>query len=248
MTARPTPFALAFGALAAERFPGIAAAFATGDPSADRDAFVLTQPVGALLRELVPPEASPDALEAYVRLLHHAYRHWRTGRLVFRVSDATLDDVTRGGTLTSHLTAQALYFQLPEHRVWRAPGRGETAEPLDGMFVAGTAEPGAIAVLGISGMHRNRPGFSAVSVEGHADADDPAGDELLVDVAREDGSPPFAPLLPGGREAGVYSLANAGELLLLTCRLLARLPARSAGGGMGGGTGNEGAAERFLDL
>jgi hypothetical protein len=136
---------------------------------------------------------------------------------------------------------------LPEHRVWRAPGPGETVEPLDGMFVTETAVHGTIAILGISGMHRNRPGFSAVAVEGRAGADDPAGDELLVEIAREDGSPPFTPLLPGGREAGVYSLANAGELLLLTCRLLARLPATAEGWGAGDAGDGDG-AERFVDL
>lgn len=245
MTGRPTPFALAFGTLAAERFPEIAAAL-TPDAasSADRDAFVLMQPVGTLLRDLVPPEMPPEALDAYIRLLHHAYRHWIAGGWVFRVSDTALDRATRGGPLSSHLPRQALYLQLPEHRVWRTPGPGETAEPLDGMFVTETAAPGSIAVLGISGMHRHRPGFSAVAVEGHADADDPTGDELLVAVAREDGSPPFAPLLPGGHEAGVYSLANAGELLVLTCRLLARLPA----GGAERGMGEADTPEWFVDL
>lgn len=245
MTDRPTPFALAFGGLAAERFPAIGAALAAADASsADRDAFVLVQPVGALLQDLVAPEAPADAIDAYIRLLHHAYRHWAGGRWVYRVSDATLARATAGGRVSTYLDRQALYLQLPEHRVWRAPAPRETAEPLDGMFVSETTVPGQIAVLGISGMHRNRPGFSAVAVEGRADADDPAGDELLVAVRREDGSAPFVPLLPGGREAGVYSLANAGELLLLTSRLLASLPVASEGGGAGDG----GAAERFVDL
>jgi hypothetical protein len=245
MTDRPTPFALAFDGLAAERFPEIAAALAAADvSSADRDAFVLVQPAGALLRDLVAPEAPAEAIDAYIRLLHHAYRHWAAGRWVYRVSEATLARATGGGGVSTHLDRQALYLQLPEHRVWRVPGPGETAEPLDGMFVTQTTVPGEIAVLGISGMHRNRPGFSAVAVEGRADADDPAGDELLVAVRREDGSAPFAPLLPGGREAGVYSLANAGELLLLTARLLAGIPV----GGAGRETGESGTAERFVDL
>ncbi len=245
MTDRPTPFGLAFGALAGERFPEIAAALARGATSAaDRDAFVLVPPVGALLQDLVAPDAPPDAIDAYVRLLHHAYRHWTAGRWVYRVSDVVLARAASGGPLSTHLPRPALYLRLPEHRVWRVPGPGETAEPLDGMFVTETAAPGTIAVLGISGMHRHRPGFSAVAVEGHADAADPTGEELLVRVRRDDGSPPFAPLLPGGREAGLYSVANAGELLLLTGRLLARLPE----GDEGRGTGEVGTAERFVDL
>jgi len=73
-------------------------------------------------------------------------------------------------------------------------------------------------------MHHHRPGFSAVSVEGRVDRDDATGMELLVEARRDDGSAPFAPLLDGGTAAGLYSLANAGELLLLTCRLLGLLP------------------------
>lgn len=246
MSERPTPFGLAFGALAGERFPEIAAALAhRATSSADRDAFVLVQPAGALLRDLIAPDAPADAIDAYIRLLHHAYRHWTAGRWVYRLSDATLARAALGGSLSTHLPRPALYLQLPEHRVWRVPAPGETAEPLDGMFVTAAAVGGTVAVLGISGMHRHRPGFSAVAVEGHADAADPTGNELLVAVRREDGSPPFTPLLPGGREAGLYSVATAGELLLLTCRLLARLPTPRAGEGE---PGDADTAERFVDL
>jgi hypothetical protein len=248
MTGRPTPFALAFGSIAAERFPAIAAALAaSGTSSADRDAFVLVQPVGALLREMVPEDAEPEALDAYVRLLHHAYRHWRAGGPVYRVSDAVLDRATRGGPLSTYPAHRALYLQLPEHRVWRAPVATEPPEPLDGVFVTETESPGAIAVLGITGMHRNRPGFCAVAVEGHADPLDPEGAELLVQVERDDGTAAFAPLLAGGGAAGLYSLANAGELLLLTGRLLALIPPPA---GEVPATGPDSAAftERFVDL
>ncbi len=225
MTDRPTPFTMVFGDLAAEHFPAIADALErAGGRSADRDAFVLVHPVGMLLRQLVPAEAPAEALEAYVRLLHHAYRHWAAGRWVYRVSDAALDRATAGATLSGDLIHPALYVQLPEHRVWRAAAAGETPEPLDGMFVTETSIAGSIAVLGISGMHRHRPGFSAVSVEGRVDRDDATGVELLVEARRDDGSAPFTPLLDGGAAAGIYSLANAGELLLLTCRLLSGLP------------------------
>lgn len=226
MSERLTPFAMVFSDVAARHFPVIASALEqTGASSADRDAFVLVQPVGALLRQLVPTEAPADALEAYVRLLHHAYRHWTAGRLVYCISEAALNRATAGGPISGDLGHQALYLQLPEHRVWRSPAEGERPEPLDGMFVTETTDPGAVAVLGISGMHPHRPGFSAVSVEGRADWDDPNATELLVDARRDDGSAPFTPQLTGGDVAGICSLANAGELLLLTCRLLRELPA-----------------------
>jgi hypothetical protein len=225
MTDRPTPFTFGFAALAAERFPAVADALnRAGASSADRDAFVLLEPVARLLRELMPEDAPPEALEAYVRLLHHVYRHWMAGGWVYAVGERVLARAAAGGPLGSHLGHQAVYLQLPEHRVWRTPAPGDVPEPLDGMFVTETAEPGAIAVLGIAGMHRARDGFSAVSVEGRADPGDPTGSELLVAVTRDDGSALFSPQLTGGREAGLYSLANAGELLILTCRLLAALP------------------------
>lgn len=219
---RPTPFGLVFEDLARERFPAIAEVLAQGAlSSADRDRFVLQAPVGRLLEDIVPDDADADALEAHVRMLHHAYRHWTAGGWVYGVDDAALRRATEGGPIVSQLPHPALYLQLPELRVWGAPAAGEPPEPLDGMFVTETDPPGAIAVLGIFGVRADRPGFSAVSVEGRADPGDPEGHELLVEARRDDGTPPFAPTLAGGDRAGIYSLANAGELLLLTCRLLA---------------------------
>jgi len=127
-------------------------------------------------------------------------------------------------SITSHLPRQALYLQLPELKVWGTPTADGVAEPLDGLFVTEKPEAGSIAVLGIFGMREGRPGFSAVGLEGHADRDDPAGSEIEVAAAREDGTERFSPTLAGGAQAGLYSLANAGELLLLTCRLLVLLP------------------------
>jgi hypothetical protein len=104
-------------------------------------------------------------------------------------------------------------------------------EPLDGAFVTETAVAGSIAVLGVFGMHGERPGFSAVAVEGRADADHATAGEVDVPVARDDGTALFAPRLSGGEEAAVHSVADAGEMLLLVCRLLPLLPAPSAASG-----------------
>jgi hypothetical protein len=229
---RPTPFELAFSDLARERFPAIAQVLAEDAlSSADRDRFMLLEPVGRLLREIAPDGTGADALEAHMLMLHHAYRHWTGGGWVYRIGEATLQRAATvresfraaGKTISSHIPHQALYLQLPELRVWGSPTE-DAAEPLDGMFVSETAEPGRMAVLGIFGMREGRPGFSAVGLDGRADADDPTGGEIEVAAARDDGSGLFSPTLSGGAEAGLYSLANAGELLLLTCRLLALLP------------------------
>jgi len=221
---RATPFGLAFAELAHDRFADIAKVLEEGAlSSADRDRFVLLEPVGRLLREIAPEGAGPDALEAHMLMLHHAYRHWAGGGWVYRVSDAVLERAATGRSITSHLPRQSLYLQLPELKVWGTPTPGGAPEPLDGVFVSETVESGRVALLAIFGMREGRPGFSAVGLDGHADSNDATGDELEIAAGREDGSARFSPTLAGGAEAGLYSLANAGELLLLTCRLLAVL-------------------------
>jgi hypothetical protein len=230
---RPTPFALAFSDLARDRFPAIAQVLERDAlSSADRDRFVLVEPVGRLLREIAPDGTGADALEAHMLMLHHAYRHWAGGGWVYRIGEPALRlaatdrksfraDAT---SITSHLPCPSLYLQLPELKVWGTPTADGAAEPLDGLFVTEAVEPGTIAVLAIFGMREGRPGFSAVGLEGHADAVDPTGSEIEVAAAREDGTERFSPTLAGGAQAGLYSLANAGEVLLLTCRLLVLLP------------------------
>jgi len=215
---RATPFALAFGEIA-PRFPAIAEALQKeGAAATDRDRFVLLEPVGRLLREIVPPDAGADALEAHVLLLHHAYLFWAAEQRVYEISEQSLRRAVAEQRITTELPHAAQYLQLPELRVWGAPHDPNPPEPLDGMFVSEAASggPGAIAVLAIFGMRPDRPGFSAVGLEGRADS-------IEIAAAREDGSAPFAPTLAGGTAAGLYSVATAGELLLLTCRLLTLL-------------------------
>jgi len=222
---RPTPFGLAFNDLARDRFPAIAQVLERDAlSSADRDRFLLLEPVGRLLREIAPDGTGPDALEAHMLMLHHAYRHWAGGGWVYGVGEAALRRAVSAQSITSHLPTPSLYLQLPELKVWGTPAADGVAEPLDGVFVTETAEPGGIALLAIFGIRDGRPGFSAVGLDGRADAEDPTGGEIEVAAAREDGTDRFSPTLAGGAQAGLYSLANAGELLLLTCRLLALLP------------------------
>lgn len=225
---RPTPFGLAFGEIAAQRFPAIAEALQQdGGSAADRDRFVLLEPVGRLLREIVPEDAGADALEAHVLLLHHAFLHWANDGPVYRIGEEALRRAIADERVTAEMPRAALYLQLPDLRVWGSPTADAPPEPLDGMFVgAPAAGAGAIALLAIFGMRPDRPGFSAVGIEGRADPDDATAHEIEVGTGatRDDGSPAFGPMLAGGTAAGLYSVANAGELLLLTCRLLTLLP------------------------
>ena len=233
MTARVSPFALVFGEMAPERFSEIRQAIGRdATAAADRDRFVLLAPVGQLLRDLAPDDAPPEAMDAYVRLVHHAYRYWESGGWTYDVGDAALDRAARGGALTSQLPVTGCYLRLPALRVWGSARNGEPPEPLDGVFLTVTATPGRLAALGIFGMHGERPGFSAVAVDGHADATHATIGETLIPTERDDGSPALSPQLAGGDAAAVYSVADAGEMLLLVCRLahdLTAPPAAPAG-------------------
>ena len=186
---------------------------------------MLLEPVGRLLRELVPEGTGggPDALEAHVLLLHHAYLFWAADQPVYRISEQTLRRAAAETHLTTVAPRPAQYLQLPELRVWGSPNESSPPEPLDGMFVSRADQPGAVDVLAIFGMRPDRPGFSAVALVGRADPGDPSAHEIEVAATRDDGSQAFAPRLPGGSAAGLFSLANNGELLLLTGRLLALL-------------------------
>ena len=222
---RPTPFALAFAEIES-RFPAIAEALQQdGSAATDRDRFVLLEPVGRLLREIVPEGGGADALEVHALLLHHAYQFWAADQRVYAIGEDALRRAIDEKRMTTRLPSPqaALYLQLPELRIWGAPNEDGPPEPLDGMFVSETGVAGAISVLAIFGMRPDRPGFSAVGLEGRADEDDPTASEIEIAAARTDGSAPFGPQLAGGTAAGLYSVANAGELLLLTCRLLTLL-------------------------
>ena len=222
---RPTPFGLAFGEIAPRRFPAIAEALQQdGSAPSDRDRFMLLEPVGRLLREIVPEASGADALETHVLLLHTAFLHWSNDGPVYRIGENALRRAVRDRELSTRLPNPALYLQLPELRVWGTPNAASPPEPLDGLFVSAGTTAGAIGVLAIFGMRPDRPGFSAVGLEGRADMEDASADEIEVAAVREDGSAPLGPMLAGGSAAGLYSVANGGELLLLTCRVLALLP------------------------
>jgi hypothetical protein len=83
---------------------------------------------------------------------------------------------------------------------------GEPAEPLDGYFIHAAGEE--LRVLGVFGIRPDRMGFSVVEAVG----------ERPGTLARPDGTPVFAPALPGGAAAGLRSLVGAEELLELGWR------------------------------
>jgi hypothetical protein len=208
MTApRPTPFDLVFDAFARDRFPEIRASLAESGSSAEnRDAFLLDRQVVLLLRDIVPDEGVGEAVDQHVSLLHNAYLFWDAGRRSVRLSRARSETTLSNPTLSNGASpgSGTAYIQFPERMIWAQVTEGQPHEPLDGVFVTPTLLD-EFRVLAVFGMHPDRAGFSVAEVAGRP----------LNQQRRADGSPLFAPLLPGGDAAGLYSVGGASELLEL---------------------------------
>jgi hypothetical protein len=214
ITARPTPFALAFGDLAGGRFPAIDHAIsASGVDPRDRDVFLLLREVSQLVRELRPDEGLGAGVEALAALVHAAYLFHRGGERIVAVDDETLRLLVSqpsGARPAPAFPRDPGYVQLPLLRVWGEAMAGAPAEPLDGWFVTGGKA--GLSLVAVFGMHPGREGFTVVEASG-----------LPPDqLRRPDGTPLFAPMLAGGATAGLASLSGAEELLELAWRVEAR--------------------------
>jgi hypothetical protein len=211
---RPTPFTLLFAPIAAERFPGLRAVLERErvDPR-DRDAFLLAPDVVALVHELRPADGMGGEIGQLAALVHHAYLYWLAGAPLVAAEDAAtagwLAPVRRphAPRTPGHAPPEAWYAQLPERRVWAQLAPDAPHEPLDGCFVH-AAPDGALRVLGVFGLLSALEDFSVAEA---------AGPEPGA-LAREDGTPLFAPALPGGAAAGLHSIVGEEELLELGWR------------------------------
>jgi hypothetical protein len=83
---------------------------------------------------------------------------------------------------------------------------------------------GSLRVLGVFGIHPERQGFSVVEATG----------ERPLLLRRADGSDLFAPTLPGGKAAGLFSLTGEEELLELGWRIQLGAGSRELGAGASG--------------
>lgn len=219
---RPTPYDLAFGAASEERFQRIGDSLArTGADPHDLDAFVLDREVVGFLRELVPEEGIGEAVREHLALLHHAWLYWAEGGWLVRVTrdrarrmlaapgpDPEPGPGSHPGPAGPALP-RAFYLQLPEQLLWADVGDGGAHQPVDGAFVR-PWPGGGLFVLAVTGMHPGRDGFTVVEADGHPGGEGP----------RSDGRAPFAPVLPGGEAAGLFSLVGEDDLLELGSRAL----------------------------
>jgi hypothetical protein len=209
---RPTPFDLVFESSAPAAFPAIQAALASrGCDPRDRDAFLMVGEVVTLLHELRPDEGLGEGMGQLAALVHHGYLFWAAGCHTVELDPERLKLLLGPGSFDSRapLDEAAFYTQLPERRVWAQVIPEEPHEPLDGFFQYAAIEPGELRVLGVFGVHPERPGFSVVEVAGPRPGT----------LARSEGGPLFAPTLPGGAAAGLHSVAGEEELLELGWRV-----------------------------
>lgn len=186
---RPLPWTELVEAIGEERLGDIRTGLeADGVDQLDRDAFLLHRSAGAVLRELVPEGGDPEAVNAYGTLLHMIYLMWLHGWPVVSPSDHPT------------IRRSVYYLQLAPRAYWA------DNEPIDGLFVLEAR--GRMQALAVLGLNELRTGFTTMEAEAPLPLQQPA--------ARDDGSAPFASVLPGGELAGLKSIVNAGELLWLT--------------------------------
>ncbi len=213
---RALPWSDLVEAVGAKPFEDIREAVTTArvDP-ADRDAFLLLGPAGALLRRLMPQDAPAEMVTEYGALLHVLYLHREAGHPVRALDRAALQRALADPAPLGRPPAApgAFYVQLPERTVWADVSPGAPHEPLDGCFVVVSAS--RVAVLAVLGFRPERGGFTTVEASAPLPVTPPG--------PRPDGSPPFASVLPAGERAGLRSVTTPDELVALA--LLALAPA-----------------------
>lgn len=205
---RPLPWTDLLEAVGEQRFLDIREAVQTAGADAARiDAFVLLGPAGALLKELMPPDAPGQAVTEYGALLHFLYLHWDAGQRLRTLDRAALDRALADFAPLGRPPAApgVTYVQLPERAVWAEPAAGEAHEPLDGCFVALTATH--VRVLAVLGFRADRGGFTVMEAA--------APLPLAHPGPRTDGSAPFASALPAGERMGFRSVVTPAELTAL---------------------------------
>jgi hypothetical protein len=213
---RPTPFDLAFGPIATERFPALASGIAAaGHDPPNRDAFVLVREVVELLRDLHDESAPGDAVAELVALCHASFLFWQDGTRVVSMDRDSLRALLADPPSAARRpeVETTFYLSLPPQRVWGEVTAGSAAEPLDGCFVSPAGD--TLGIVAIFGLQAGRPGFTVVVASG------PRRDRL----ARQDGTKLFSPLLEGGAAAGLFQVTGPEELLELCHRAVSLLPA-----------------------
>ena len=235
---RVTPFDVVFGTadFGEQRFRTILEQEHAGS-SDTRETLMQIPAAGALLRELLPGAGGQPHTEFVTQvsaLLFQAYRFWRAGRAVYRLTTSAFERVLalEPGSATVGVPAVAGYMQLPRNALWARVGEDAAPEPVDGFFwsTPEALQPAAAAhavatptpipppatylphldLLFALGVRAGRPGISTVDVT-IAPAD---LSQWARTSARAHGVD-FANILPGGELQGYHAVTTRAEAVKL---------------------------------
>lgn len=230
-TPRLTPYEMAFADDGFETriFPRLLAeADAQGEDPARRDRFAFLSLAGDALRDVVPDDAPPDALEQYRSLLYHAFNFWRAGRRLYTLDLPLARYLVEGAPTLAEwhfrTPSTSLYVQLPPNLFWASISPDVAPEPVDGFFVATSRgdDPlgpaySQLEALMVLGMRRDRAGFSIIPFYTEVGAGIAAD---WAETPGREGARDFENVLPGGEMAGLYSILTTAEALKLLARAL----------------------------
>ena len=230
-SARLTPYELAFGEPVFEQrtFPDILAeAEAHAIDPAEQDRFSFLTVGSDLLREVVPPDAPPEALEEYRALLFHAFNFWRFGKRVFLLEPVVARYLVEAppalGPWEFALPHPSIYLQLPPNLFWASTSPETTPEPVDGIWALIVSEDDPLGepyqrleVLMVLGIRRERAGFSVVGFNTEVG---PGIAKVWTETPGREKAGDFENILPGGEIAGLYSILTTTEVLKLLARAM----------------------------
>lgn len=229
MSERAHPYDMVFAneELEGAAFPAIRdEADVRGVDPGDREAVLLLEGMGELMRGMLPPAASAPAFAQFSAIVYHAYHYWLAGKQTAVVEETTLRQLlsatTEVGSWDMAPPAPAGYVQLPRNLLFARVEDGAPAEGVDGFFyvMRGVADPAvppfaSLAVLLVLGLVPNRAGYSVVEVS--TDVTSEAAGHFCDVRARELGDD-FENILPGG-EGRLFAVTNALEVLKLVSRI-----------------------------
>lgn len=233
VTARVTAYELFLEPLEVTAFPVIQAeADQRGLDVRRRDQFVLLGQVGATLREVVPEDSPPDALDEYSELLYQSFQFWTFGHRMYDFGEEITERLTSPSfDVGKWMLAgpPSCYLQFPYQRLWARVAADAAFEPVDGCFVVvddTQPAPDAGAHLRIQmllGVRDDRPGVSLVSYRTDLH---PRQAAEHATPSRDDGEA-FENVIPGGERKGYKTIVTVSELEALVVRALCYLDRNS---------------------